>query len=396
VKRRAGALAALVLSLAAGAAGEIGGSARAVPPNPAAPESSGDEIYRLAKEALGKGSFETAVRLFRALGEDARFEGDARFAFNHAQASRFAGNAGEAVYWYGRYLSLSPSAPDAAAVRSEAAKLAASAPRSIRSEAVKRARAEYARLLADAELVRALDECTRVKLGVRFRRASQSTEGTTYLFRAHAVLFELGSESENAAFVWASADEPVTGPDDGPPLLLIPPGRPLRLPLASDLGGAPVLVSPPQPARFPPDAALRGWTIEVTAALDQNGPPLLLAAAAAGEALAEVRSGAMDAAVELSKKRREIPAVATQLAFGPRAAAPDAKSYAGQRVFVVEIPGKDGISQRWGAPPGAFSVVNAFARLVNGPAGAERICVRPDGQGPFLTPLGVSKPAERR
>jgi len=381
VKRRAGALAALVVALAASAA---------------PPEASGDEIYRLAKEALGKGSFETAVRLFRTLGDDARFEGDARFAFNHAQASRFAGNAGEAVYWYGRYLSISPSAPDAATVRSEAAKLSASAPKSVRGEVSKRARADYARLLADPELARAIEECARVKLEVRFRRTSQQSEGTTYLFRAHAVLFELGSAADDAPFVWVSADEPVAGPDDGPPLLLVPPGRPLRLPLAGDLGGVPVLVPPPQSSRFPPDLSLSAWTMEVTAALDRNGPPLLLAAAVPGEALAEVRSGPTDGAVELSKKRRDVPAVATPLAFGPRPASPDAKSYAGQRVVVVEIAGRDGTSQRWAAPPGAFSVVNAFARLVNGPSGAERICVRPDGQGPCLIPLGASKGAERR
>jgi len=354
---------------------------------PPAPETSGEEIYRLAKEALGKGSFDTAVRLFRTVEEDARFDADARFAFNHAQASRFAGNAGEAVYWYGRYLALAPSSTDAANVRTEAAKLAQSSARSVRAEAVRRARAEYARARSDAELARALDECARVKLAVRFRRTSQPAEGTTYLYRAHAVLFELSMESEGVSAVWVSADEPIAGPDDGPALLVIPPGRPFRLPLASDLGGVPTTLAPPQPARFPPDPALAGWIVDVAAEIDRNGPPLLLAAAAPGEALAEVHSGPMDPAVALGKKRREVPAVASPLAFGPRPSAPDAKSFPGQRVFVLELVGKDGASQRWGAPTGAFLIVNAFERLVPSPPGPERIFVRADGDGPFLTAL---------
>jgi hypothetical protein len=61
----------------------------------------------------------------------------------------------------------------------------------------------------------------------------------------------------------------------------------------------------------------------------------------------------------------------------------DSKSYAGKRVFVVEIAGKDGGSQRWAAPPGAFSAVNAFGRLVPG----ERLAVRADGNGPSLALL---------
>ena len=49
-----------------------------------------------------------------------------------------------------------------------------------------------------------------MKLEVRFRRTSQPSEGTTYLFRAHGVLFELGSGPEDAPFVWVSAYEPET------------------------------------------------------------------------------------------------------------------------------------------------------------------------------------------
>ena len=367
--------------------------AGAAPARGASAETSGDEIYKLAKDALGRGSFETAVRLFRVIGEEARFDGDSRFAFNHAQASRFAGNAGEAVYWYARYLALTPSAPDAATVRADVAKLAQTSPKSVRAEALKRARAEYARVLADAELARALRECARVRLTVRFRRGKETGEPTSYLFYGRAVLFELSDETDAPSAVWVSADEPIDGPDDGPPLLLIPPGRPFRLPLASDIGGGVSALAAPQPSRFPPDPALKEWTLEMAAELDRTGPALLLAPAApaAGEVLAEVRSAASEPTVAVGKKRRELPVVATSLAFGPRATAPDAKTFAAQRVFVVELAGKDGSSQRWAAPPSAFTVVNAFARR-SAASGPERISVRADGSGPFLTTL----PTERR
>jgi hypothetical protein len=349
----------------------------------APPETPGDEIYRLAKEALAKGSFETSVRLFRVLSEEPRFESDARFAFNHAQASRFAGNSGEAVFWYGRYLAASPSAPDAATVKTEIAKLAQSSPKSLRTEALKRARADWARVLADPELRRALDDCAHVRLLVRFRHRTESVAGTTYVFHARAVFFELKDEADGPSGVWVSADEPIPGPDDGPPLLMIPPGRPFRVPLSSDVGGTPVALVPPPPPGFPRDLVPAGWLAETTAELDRNGPPLLLAGASPGEVLSEVRTGRQDPLVELSKKRHEIPSVATPLAFGPRPASADSKSYAGLRVLVVEVSGKDGASQRWAAPPAAFTVVNAFGRLVPG----ERLAVRADGQGPSLVLL---------
>jgi hypothetical protein len=197
-------------------------------------------------------------------------------------------------------------------------------------------------------------------------------------------------ETDAPSAVWVSAEEPIVGPDDAPAVLLIPPGRPFRVPLASDVGPAASAFAIPASPRFPPDASLAEWVVELTAELDRAGPPVLLAPALAGEALAEVRSGPGEPVVALAKKRREIPAAATPLAYGPRPSDPEAKSWAGARVFVVEIAGKDGVSQRWAAPPGAFTVVNAFPRVVASPSGPERILVRADGQGPFLVPLALA------
>jgi hypothetical protein len=355
-----------------------------------AQSSGSDEIYRLGRDALQRGAFEAAARLFTLLEEEPRFVTDPRFAYNRAQASRYAGAAGEAVAWFSRYLSLDPNASDARTVRELVAKLSASAPKALRQEAVRTLEKGYARLRSDPELARTLEDCPRVRLSVRFRKVTREGKpegegGTSYLYPGRAVFWDLaGSEPR----LWVVATAPIPVPEDlGAPLqMALPAGRPFAVALGTDLKCAPVLLRVPPVPYLPGEAEIAGYRAEVSVELDRTGPPVFLTGAAGGAPMSEVESGPFDGAVVLGKRQRELPVTATQLAFGPRPAAPDARAYAGQALFVVDLPAKDGQVQRWAAPVAAFTVVNAFGSLAEA-QGGPRLYVRADAQGSYLTSL---------
>ncbi|MEO6323630.1 MAG: hypothetical protein ABIT01_01390 [Thermoanaerobaculia bacterium] len=367
---------------------------------PAGASAWSEEIYRLGREALAKASFETAVRLFRILESEPAWEGNASYAFNRAQASRYAGKIGEAVYWFGRYLALDAAASDAKSVAEQIAKLVPAAPKDVRATALERARLEYARLVEDAELARALDEAPRVGLEVRFTRIAASgaeTPSTAFLFPAR-VVFWAAPEADGAESgwqAWITPTVPVAAPEDlnAPALLFLPPGRPFRVALGADLVSKPTLLRAPAPRYFPADPALEAWRIEVVATLLKTGPPLLVAArgnggsGSAGGLMADVHSGPADGLVALGRKRRDVPREATPIAFGPRLARPDAKTFPKQLVVVLDLPGKDGDLERWGTPIGQLDIVNRFGRMSAGPRGEPRLHVRDAADGPFLIPL---------
>ena len=103
--------------------------------------------------------------------------------------------------------------------------------------------------------------------------------------------------------------------------------------------------------------------------------------------MADVRSGPAEGLIALGRKRRDVPREATPIAFGPRLPRPDSKTFARQYVTVLDLPGKDGALERWGAPIGELDVVNRFGRLGAGPKGTQRLYVRATDDGPYLTPM---------
>jgi len=294
------------------------------------------------------------------------------------------------VVWFSRYLSLEPTASDARTVRELVAKLSLSAPKALRQEALKRLEKGYARLRSDPDLARVLEDCPRVRLSVRFRKVSREGKpegegGTAYLHPGRAVFWDLASGQPR---LWVVATEPVPVPEDlGAPLqMALPPGRPFPVELGADLKCAPALVPVPPVPYLPGEVEIAAYRAEVSVELDRTGPPVFLTGASGGAAMSEVQSGPFDGPVVLGKRQRELPVTATQLAFGPRPAAADARAFAGQPLFVVDLPAKDGQVQRWAAPVGAFLVVNAFGSIAEA-SGGPRLYARGDAQGPYLTAL---------
>ena len=355
----------------------------------------------MGRESLAKASFETAVRLFRILETEPAWENNASYAFNRAQASRYAGSAGEAVYWYGRYLALEPKASDTRSVGEQIARLVQTSPNEVRAAALERARSDYARLLENSELSRALDEAPRVRLEVRFIRSASSSgvptpgsseaQSTAFVFPARAVYWTPpGAEAPESDWqAWIAPTVPVAVPGDlnAPPLLFLPPGRPFPIAMGSDLVSRPILLQVSPAPFFPPDPALGAWRIDVVATILKTGPPLLVAARQPGATMADVRSGPAEGLLLLGRKRRDVPREATPISFGPRLSRPDFKTFARQQIAVLDLPGKDGTVERWGAPIGQLDVVNRFGRLGPGSHGELRLSVRTTDDGPFLTPL---------
>jgi len=389
--RRAGAfLAWLLLALPSTAVAATPRRTPTPPPAPAPPafEPAADALYRLGRDALARGAFEMASRLFAALEGDPRWDGDARYAFNRAQAARYQGDAGEAVYWYSRYLALDPAAADARTVEEQLGKLIKVSPSPVRATAERRLKADYRKLVEDAEIARALDECPRVRLLVRFTKVGATPDENAFSFPGRAVYWHLpeGEPPEAYGELWVVPVVPISAPDGigAPPLLMLAPGRPLVLELGPDLVTKPAILVPPRVAPFPADPDVQAWRISVVAEVDPKGPPVLLASARAGTQMADVRSGPNEGAPLVGKKKRELPGTATPLSFGPRVPRPDSKAYPRVPLLVLDLPGKDGAVERWAAPIGAFDVVNRFGKLVESKTGV-RLFVRADGTGPFLT-----------
>lgn len=360
-------------------------------PTPAI-ESWGDEVNKLAREALGRGSFETAARLFSLLEEDPRWESDPRFAFNRAQASRYANDPGESVYWYSRYLALDPGATDAKQVSEQIEKLSKGGGKSMRAAALKRVKAEAEHAFGDFELGRALYEAPQVKLQVRFVKAATPDDPsvTTFGFPGRAVFWRaLEGDTPGATWeVWVVASVPVAAPESlNAPLLILPPCRPFPVKMGTNLVAPSVRLEIEPLPFFPAAEELAEYRIEVAVELDRNGPPLLLGPNRTGPVMVEVKSGPADGPIAAGKKRRELPAYPMPISFGPRPARPDSKVFPGVPLVVFDLPGKDGDLERWGAPIGAVDVVNRFGKLGDG----GKVYVRPDGTGPFLAPLGVGK-----
>lgn len=369
-----------------------------MPTAPAKPESWQDEVYRLGREALGRGSFETASRLLGLLEGDPHWAGDSRFVFNRAQAARYLNDAGEAAYWYGRYLAIEPNAVDAKAVREQVVKLVKAAPRSLRLAALRRAQADWDRMLADPELERALRESPQLRLEVRFVRTGAAAkpgepQPPAFVFPGRAVFWRPPA-TDTAAAGWEVWAAPLTAvaPPEGlgvPPLLFLPPGRPFPLEMGPDLVSQPKSLVVEPPPFFPEDPDLGLYRVEVTAEVERIGPRLLLVGTRPGDVMVEVRSGPLEGPLLLGKKRRELPLLPTPLSFGPRPPRPDSKLFPSIPLAVLDIAGAGGSVQRWGAPVGAFDVMNRFGKLL--PGDPERLTARADGTGPALTALRRSK-----
>lgn len=362
-------------------------------PAPAATtESASDEIYRLGREALARGAFETASRLFGSLAGELRWANDARFAFNRAQACRYAGDAGEAVFWYGRYLALDPKATDAKVVLEQIAKLVKSQPKLVRLAAMKRLKGAFQAQLEDYELERALLAAPQARLLVRFERtdgAPNDLATTTFLFPGRAIYWRSPeAESADAVFkVHVVSTAPIAPPEgtSGPPLLVLPPGQAFVVSLGAEMTSRPVTMPLDSPLGLPRDPDLAVWRLNVSVEIDRAGPPVLLNVVKSGPVLVDVKSGPTDGALVVGKKRREPAAFVLPLSFGPRVARPDARAYAGTLLAVLDLAGKEGAVERWAAPISAVEVTNRFGKLV--PGDPARIFVRTDGTGPFLTVL---------
>jgi hypothetical protein len=365
-----------------------------------------EEIYTLGKDALSRGAFETANRLLRCLESDPRWSADGRYCFNHAQASRYAGEPGEAVYWYGRYLAAEKNAPDARAVTDQIARLVKGAPQAIRQSALMHDRETYQDVLKERELERALSEAPNVSLRVRFIKVPDITpvvpeppSAALYVFPGHAIFWNAPADDspEGVWRVWLVASMSVAAPEDSgaPPLLMLPSGRPFAAEIGTDLTTKPTLFIAKAPPFFPEDPDLALWRIEVTAQVERLGPPLFVSAAKPGAVMVEVKSGPAEELVAIGKKRRDAPAIATAVEFGPRAARSDSKALAKVPLLVLDLPGKDAVIERWGAPIGTFDVVNRFARMVEEPPSPPRFYVRAESSSPFLTgmPLPPSSTA---
>ncbi|MBL8112074.1 MAG: hypothetical protein JNK60_04260 [Acidobacteria bacterium] len=351
-------------------------------------EAPADEIYRLGREALGRGSFETALRLFRALSGEARWETDPRFVFNRAQAARYVGEAGEALHGYTRYLELDSKAADAATVREELARLLKTAPEPIRKYFATALRDDWEKALRDTELERALREAPAVKIKVAFRRdgAPPGEPLTVYLFAGRAVFFTAkNDETENAVWeTWIVPTLPVLAPEGmgAPPLLALPAGRPFVVELGVNLVSKPVVLRAPPVPGFPVDPETEAWKLEIVVELDRLGPPVFVALGRAGVSLADVRSAPTEPFLTIGKKKRDVPSVATPISFGPRPVKADSKLWSKVPLLVVDLPGKDAEVERWAGPLGAFDVVNRFGRV-----DGSRLYVRSTPDGPSLQAL---------
>lgn len=388
---RAAFAAALLVLLASLASAQPQRRPRGTPtPAPPAPALSPDEeVYQLGRDALARGAFGAALRIFRSLSDDPRRAADPRFAFNMAQAARYAGEAGDAFLGYTRYLDLAPTAGDAAAVREQLSALVRQSPGAVLRALVARSRQAFRERLLDRELEEAFSQCPRVRLLARFRAREAMTGSereilqTTYAFGGRAVSWQGGGSSPWVAWIVPTA--PLAPPEElgFPPHLSLPAGEAFPLEMGSDLVSAEAGFAPP-PLRHvaPPEP---GGSVLVRAEVDRMGPPLFLAAARPGAELAEVRSGPGEPTVLLGKRRRDVPVAATPLLLGPRPSRAESKSYPGVPVLVVVLPDRDGVLERWAAPAEAFDVVNRFSR---GPSGGA-FYARADGTGPSLPAAGA-------
>lgn len=391
----AGCLLALSLPLAVQRAKKDPPATASAPPPATSSESSGDEIYRIGREALARGAFETASRLFGSLANEPRWANDARFAFNRAQACRYAGDAGEAVIWFGRYLTLDPKATDSKTVLEQIAKLAKSQPRLVRSAAIKRLKAAFQAQLEDYELERALLAAPQARILVHFERtdgAENDLSTTTFLFPGRAVFWKSPeTDSPDALFnVHVVPTAPVAPPEgtSGPALLILPPGQAFAVSLGADLTSRPLQIALDAPPGLPRDPDLPLWRLNVTVEVDRSGPPVILSVVKSGPILVDVKSGPSEGAIVVGKKRRDAPSFTQALSFGPRPGRPDSKIYPGTLLAVLDLAGKEGSVERWAAPISAVDVVNRFGKLV--PGDPAKIFVRAEGTGPFLS---VLKPA---
>jgi hypothetical protein len=343
----------------------------------------------MGREALGRGAFDVAARLLGALESEPSIAATPGYAFNRAQAARFLANAGEAAYWYGRYLALAPKAADAGNVRELAGKLVATSPRSVRAEVLRRARLAWQRELEDMELERALRACPEVRLEVRFAHERAILGGTGFGFPGRIVFWDL-PEGDSAASMWVVATAPAAPPGDvgGSPFLLLPAGRAIRVPVGPELSSPPVTFTLPSPEGFLPSPELATWQVEVTASWERNGPPVILVARRSNASLVELRSGAFDGPLSLGKKRRDASPEPVPLAFGPRAARPEEKNAPKGLLAAVVLPLRGGTLEAWGGPLSLFDVVNRFGRLTT-EDGATRLWVRGETAGPALTSLAT-------
>lgn len=393
--RRAALPAALLLVAASLASAQTQRRPRGTPPPappPPATVTPDEEVYQLGRDALARGAFGAALRLFRSLQTEPRWASDPRLAFNLAQAARYAGEAGEAFLGYTRYLDLAPSAGDAAGVRDQLARLAKESPGPVLRALVARSRDAFRDKLLDRELDEALAQCPRVRLLVRFRAreamspADREILQTTYAFSGRAIFWQ-PARSGGPWLAWVLPTTPLAPPLELglPPHLFLAAGEAVPVEMGTDLVSAETGFAP-APLRHVP-APEPGGAILVQVEVERMGPPLFLAAARPGTELAEVRSAPSEATVLLGKRRREVPVTATPLLSGPRPSSPESKSFAGLPVAVVALPDREGVLERWAAPPEAFDVVNRFARGSAGPAAA-RFFARLDGTGPWLPAAG--------
>ena len=211
----------------------------------------------------------------------------------------------------------------------------------------------------------------------------------TFLFPARAIYW--ASPAGDAAGDWQALivpTVPVAVPEDlnAPPLLFLPPGRPFPVSMGADLVSKPALLQAPPAPFLPVDPELRTWRVEVVATVLKTGPPLLVSARQAGEQMTDIHSGPAEGLLALGRKRREAPREATPVSFGPRLPRPESKG-ARTPLVVLDLAGKDGSVERWGASIGQLDVVNRFRHLGAGPGGALRLYVRETSDGPFLLPL---------
>lgn len=362
------------------------------PPRPtaaAAPLAPEEEVYELGRDALSRGSFGVALRLFRSLVSEPRFERDPRLAFNLAQAARFSSEPGEAFVSYARYLTLDPAAADAATVREQLARLAEQRPADVRRALVEASRRSFARSAADREVEVALSQCPLARLLVRFARregaagAEADLAQTSFAFGGRAVLWQAPPAGAPGPWtVWIVPTAPLAPPEDLalPALLFLPAGEAIAFDLGNDLASTERAL-PARPHPGIPAGAEAGWSIHVRAEIERVGPPVFVVGSPSAGSMADVRSAPSEPTFLLGKRRHDLPLVSTPLAAGPRQARAESKTYAGLPVVCVDLPVKEGTLERWAAPVSSFDVVNRFARL--SPDGT-RLLVRADGSGPSL------------
>lgn len=354
-----------------------------------APLSAEEEVYELGRDALSRGAFGVALRLFRTLASEPRFERDPRLAFNLAQAARFSSEAGEAFLSYSRYLSLDPAAPDAATVREQLARLVDQRPADVRRALVDASRRSFSRAASDREVDAALAQCPLARLLVRFSRREGASPAeaelgqTSFAFGGRAVFWQAPPSGGPGPWtVWVLPTAPLAPPEELalPALLFLPAGEAIAFDLGSDLASSErALTARPHPALPPGTEA--GWSVHVRVEIERVGPPVFVVGSPSAGSLADVRSAPAEPTFLLGKRRHDLPPVSTPLAAGPRQARAESKTYAGLTVVAVDLPLKEGTLERWAAPVASFDVVNRLARL--SPEGT-RLFVRADGSGPSL------------